>query len=207
MKKFSALVLALVLVAATAVTAFAAGINSSEQVVLDELHTSVTMQGNKMVISDEFVNQAENYFNTIEMTADESKEIIAIIEEGKTFLEGSGAANIGDLTYGQKQTLFAYGKKVVGVLDMTMSYDKTTKVLTIYDPDGNVAFAAVPTLIAMASGSNSGSNSGSSAVSDGGVIKTTGADANFIGFVVLGAVVVLLAAGGALYLVKTKKEA
>ena len=37
MKKLSAIFVALLLVAATAVTAFAAGINSSEQAVLDEL--------------------------------------------------------------------------------------------------------------------------------------------------------------------------
>ena len=86
MKKLSAILVALVLVAATAVTAFAAGINSSEQAVLDELKTSVAMKGGEMVIPTEYVNQAENYFNTIDMTEAQSNDIIAIIKEGKSYL-------------------------------------------------------------------------------------------------------------------------
>ena len=77
MKKLSAMLVAFILVAATAFTAFAAGINDSEQAVLNELKTSVKMNGSEMVIPSEFVNQAENYFNTIDMTADESSQIVA----------------------------------------------------------------------------------------------------------------------------------
>lgn len=214
MKKLSTMIIAIVLVAVSAVSVFAAGINSNEQAVLDELKTSVAMKDGEMYISAEFINQAENYFNTIDMTADESKEIIAIIKEGKTFLQNTGAANIADLTFSQKQTLLSYGEKVVGVLGMTMSYDKSTQTLAIYATDGSTAFSAVPALTKAASGSTTGgSTTGSSTgsttnkVGDNNVIKTTGADANFIGFVVLGAVAVALVAGGTLYLVKTKKEA
>ena len=195
MKKLSTMIIAVILVAVSAVSVFAAGINSSEQAVLDELKTSVTMKGGEMTIPAEYVNQAENYFNTIEMTAEQSADIIAIIKDGKSFLEKSGASNIADLSFAQTQTLLSYGEKAVAVLGMTMSYDKTSKSLTISAPDGSVAFTAVPKLTA------------SGQITNGDVIKTTGANANFIGFVVLGAVAVLFVAGGALYLVKTKKEA
>lgn len=196
MKKLSAILVALILVAATAVTAFAAGINSHEQAVLDELRTSVTMTGGEMVIPSEYVNQAENYFNTIDMTKEESDDIIAIIKEGKTFLENSGASNISTLSYNQKSELLNnYGKRVVGVIDMTMTYNKVDGHLTIFDPDGNVAFSAVPYLTPTGE------------ISDGDIIKTTGADVNYIGFVIAGVATTLIIAGGALYLVKTKKEA
>lgn len=193
MKKLSAILIALVLVAATAVTAFAAGINSSEQAVLDELKTSVAMKDGEMVIPTEYVNQAENYFNTIEMTEAQSKDIIAIIEDGKKFLANSGASNISDLTFAQKQELLGYGKKVVGVLDMTMSYDKTAKKLTIFDPNGEVAFSATPYL----------TKTGAIAENP---IKTTGSDINYFGFIALGAAAVVLVAGGTMFVVKTKKE-
>lgn len=193
MKKLSAILIALVLVAATAVTVFAAGINSSEQAVLDELKTSVAMKDGEMVIPTEYVNQAENYFNTIEMTEAQSKDIIAIIEDGKKFLANSGASNISDLTFAQKQELLDYGKKVVGVLDMTMSYDKTTKKLTIFDPKGEVAFSATPYL----------TKTGAIAENP---IKTTGSDINYFGFIALGAAAVVLVAGGTMFVVKTKKE-
>lgn len=197
MKKFSAILIALVLVAATAVTAFAAGINSSEQAVIDKLNESIAMKDGDMTFPSDFVNQVENYFNTIDMTEDESTEIIAVLSEGQDFLEASGAANIDDLTFAQKEDLLAYGQEVVGVIDMTMSYDKTSRLLTIFDPEGNVVFSAKPTLVPVGTSSSTGNN---------GVIKTTGAEADFGGFVAVGAVAIVLVAGGALYLVKTKKE-
>ena len=195
MKKLSAMLVAFILVAATAFTAFAAGINDSEQAVLNELKTSVKMNGSEMVIPSEFVNQAENYFNTIDMTADESSQIVAILKKGESFLENSGASNIADLTFAQKQTLLSYGKEVVGVLDMTMSYDTSSKKLTIYGKDGKVAFSAVPPTLTKAG-----------SVQDNSVIKTTGAEADFSGVIAVSAVAFVMVAGGAFYLAKSKKE-
>lgn len=205
MKKLSAIFVALLLVAATAVTAFAAGINSSEQAVLDKLNGTVTMQGNEMRISQEFVNQAENYFNTIEMTEQESKDIIAIIDEGNSFLVNSGASDFKSLSYDQKQVLLGYGQKAVGVIGMTMSYDSTTRTITVTDPNGNVAFSvSEANYLVPANGSSSGSSGNSS--NSGSVIKTTGSDVNYFGFIALGAAAVVLVAGGAMFVVKTKKE-
>ena len=205
MKKLSAIFVALLLVAATAVTAFAAGINSSEQAVLDKLNGTVTMQGNEMRISQEFVNQAENYFNTIEMTEQESKDIIAIIDEGNSFLVNSGASDFKSLSYDQKQVLLGYGQKAVGVIGMTMSYDSTTRTITVTDPNGNVAFSvSEANYLVPANGSSSGSSGNSS--NSGSVIKTTGSDVNYFGFIALGTAAVVLVAGGAMFVVKTKKE-
>ncbi|HCI59582.1 MAG TPA: hypothetical protein DE313_02060 [Ruminococcus sp.] len=205
MKKLSAIFVALLLVAATAITAFAAGINSSEQAVLDKLNGTVTMQGNQMRISQEFVNQAENYFNTIEMTEQESKDIIAIIDEGNSFLVNSGASDFKSLSYDQKQVLLGYGQKAVGVIGMTMSYDSTTRTITVTDPNGNVAFSvSEANYLVPANGSSSGSSGNSS--NSGSVIKTTGSDVNYFGFIALGAAAVVLVAGGAMFVVKTKKE-
>ena len=205
MKKISAIFVALLLVAATAVTAFAAGINSSEQAVLNKLNGTVTMQGNEMRISQEFVNQAENYFNTIEMTEQESKDSIAIIDEGNSFLVNSGASDFKSLSYDQKQVLLGYGQKAVGVIGMTMSYDSTTRTITVTDPNGNVAFSvSEANYLVPANGSSSGSSGNPS--NSGSVIKTTGSDVNYFGFIALGAAAVVLVAGGAMFVVKTKKE-
>ena len=67
MKKLSAIFVALLLVAVSAVSAFAAGINDNEQKVLDELKTSVKMQGTEMYLPEAYVNQAENFFNTLKI--------------------------------------------------------------------------------------------------------------------------------------------
>lgn len=199
MKKLSAFLLALVIVAATAITAFAAGINANEKSVLDTLGKSINMNGNAMYIPADFVNQAENYFNTIDMTEQEAKDINAKLLEMGKFLESTGANNIADMKYEEKQQLLDYGKEVVGVIGMTMEYDKATRNLIIYAPDGRIAFKAVPTLVAKSDGNTE--------IVDGNVIKTTGANVNYTAIIAISAAVVLLIAGGAVYLVKTKKEA
>ena len=204
MKKLSAILVGLFLVATTAVTAFAAGINANEQAVLDELNKSVTMGGVEMVIPESFVNQAESYFNTIELTEAQSKTIVAAINEGIDFLSKSNASNISKLTYAQKKELLAIGRKAADVVELTMSYDNANRELIIKTAAGEVVFAEFPELVAKG-GSSTPSKPGSDA-GNNNVIKPTGAEANFGGFVAVGAVAFVLVAGSTLYLVKTRKE-
>lgn len=185
MKRLSTMIIAIVLVAVSAVTAFAAGINSYEQAVLDELQTSV----NGMTIPSQYINQAENYFNTVEMTKAESDQIIAAIKEGKAYLESTGVTAVSQLTADQKQAMMGYANKAAGVLGLSLSYGKGVLTVT----DGNKT--------------NGNTSDNKTVAVSGNVVKTTGADVNYIGFAVLGAVVVLFAACGTIYLVKTKKEA
>ena len=98
MRRIFAFIVALLVAAVSAVTAFAAGINENERKVLDELKTSVEMQGTEMYWPRTYVNQAENYFNTIDMTADQAEQIIAVIRSGKNQLESTGAKNIAECT-------------------------------------------------------------------------------------------------------------
>ena len=78
MKKVASIFVALLLVAVSVVSAFAADINANEKKVLDELKTSVKMQGKDMYWPESFVNQAENYFNTIDLTAEQADEIVTV---------------------------------------------------------------------------------------------------------------------------------
>lgn len=216
MKKISAFFVAAALAAVATVPAFAAGINSAEQAVLDELSGSVTMNGTKMVVSDEYLNQVNNYFNTIEMTEEQSKTIITEIGNCKKLLENSNVANIGNMSKTQKQELMSYGEKAGDVVDLSMSYDKSTKELTISDENGTVVFKAQPTLVKLNVSENSennstnntstGSNTTTGKITDSNVIKTTGADINTsaVAGVAIGAVA--FSAVGAIYAVKSKKE-
>lgn len=204
MKKFTAIFIAAVLMVFSSITVFAAGINSAEQAVLDELNSSVTMQGNEMVIPVSYINQAESYFNIIDMTDAESKSIISIIKEGKAFLENSGVANIMDLSFDQKQQLLAYGREAVGVIGMTMSWDKSTKQLSIIAPDGTVAFTATPSLTT--AGSTSGGSSTTGGIVDDSVIKTTGLGFDLATVAAFAIVGILFVGFAGLFLAKTKKE-
>ena len=125
MKKVASIFVALLLVAVSVVSAFAADINANEKKVLDELKTSVKMQGKDMYLPDSFVNQAENYFNTIDMTAEQADEIIAVIKSGKTQLEATGAKNIADCTKTQKKELFVTLGKVMAIVGGTTARQPT----------------------------------------------------------------------------------
>ena len=201
MKKLSAIFVALLLVAVSAVSAFAAGINDNEQKVLDELKTSVKMQGTEMYLPEAYVNQAENFFNTIDMTADQADQILAVIKTGKTQLEATGAKNIGDCTTAQKKELMTTVRNVMAPVNGTASYDKTTGEITLKSESGEVIFKAVPTLVEK--GGNSGKDVNGK-TTDGGVVKTTGASANVMTFVIIGAAAVLVIAGGAFFVIKER---
>ena len=201
MKKLSAIFVALLLVAVSAVSAFAAGINDNEQKVLDELKTSVKMQGTEMYLPEAYVNQAENFFNTIDMTEDQADKVLSVIKSGKTQLEATGAKNIADCTTAQKKELMTTLKNVMAPVNGTASYDKTTGEITLKSESGEVIFKAVPTLVEK--GGNSGKDVNGK-TTDGGVVKTTGASANVMTFVIIGAAAVLVIAGGAFFVIKKR---
>nr|WP_316619770.1 LPXTG cell wall anchor domain-containing protein [uncultured Ruminococcus sp.] len=201
MKKLSTIFVALLLVAVSAVSAFAAGINDNEQKVLDELKTSVKMQGTEMYLPEAYVNQAENFFNTIDMTEDQADKVLSVIKSGKTQLEATGAKNIADCTTAQKKELMTTLKNVMAPVNGTASYDKTTGEITLKSESGEVIFKAVPTLVEKGSSKGEDVNG---KTTDGGVVKTTGASANTMTFVIIGVAAVLVIAGGAFFVIKKR---
>lgn len=195
MKKLTVAFTAVLLVVMSAVSVFAAGINTNEQAILDELGTTVSMQGSTLSIPSSYINQAEAYFNTVDVTEEQANEIISVIKDGKAYLAQSGASNILDLTFDQKQVILGYGQKAVGVLGMTMSFDKSSKSITITSADGTVVFTGVPYL----------TSDGEVAQQD--VIKVTGSGADTAVAASVGAAVVLFVVFAGIYLVKTRKSA
>ncbi len=202
MKKISAIIVALLIVAISAVTAFAAGINDNEQKVLDELKTSVEMQGVEMNWPAAYVNQAENYFNTIDMTSDQAEQIIAVIRSGKTQLESTGAKNIAECTAEQKKELMSSLTKVMEPVNGTASFDNVSGEVALKSESGEVIFKAVPTLVAKDGGKSVDVNG---KTTDGGVIKITGASADMLSFILIGAAAVSVIAGGVFFAVRKRR--
>lgn len=190
------------LAAAVALTATfaasAAGINSAEQSILDELNTTVTMQGVEKKIPASYINQAENYFNTIEVTDEQAKEIVAAIEDAKSYLEGTGAANFKSLTSDQVDTFVAKCQSAVSVIDLTLSFDKSSGAISLKDSNNNVVFSATT-----ASFTEPGKPGGSGKDNP---IKTTGAFFNIPGIFTVAGVGVLLVSATGVYLVKKSKK-
>ena len=119
-----------------------------------------------------YVNQAENYFNTIDMTSDQAEQIIAVIRSGKNQLESTGAKNIAECTAEQKKELMSTLTKVMEPVNGTASFDNISGEVALKAENGEVIFKAVPTLVAKDGGKSVDING---KTTDGGVIKITGA--------------------------------
>lgn len=208
MKKFVSLALVLLLAVAMAVPAFAAdGINANERKVLDLLSQSITVDGQQFVIPVDYVNQAENYFNTIEMTAQEADEIAGYIQSGMDYFVSSGAKDIAGLTYEQKLFILDCGKKAVGVLGMTLTADFVGNTVTILSPDGTVAFSAPATIhpLVPVTPTEPGTSGGGNKPG-GGTIKPTGSESDATVAIMLSSMIVLFVAAAGIYLAKTRKS-
>ena len=223
--------------ATTSMSAFAAGINSAEQKILDELRTSVDMEGNDKYLPVSYINQAENYFNTIEISDADADTIISKIESTKTFLTGTGAVNYDALTDAQIDEFIVKCNDIVGVINLKLFYDKATRTVTIVDADGKTVFSA--TNVGAngnknndkprnsgnnggnsgnngGNGGNSGNNGGNSGnnggngsgtVVDDNPIKRTGIDFNIPGVTSVAGTGVLLVSAAGVCLIKKKKSA
>ena len=208
MKKFISLALVLLLTVAMAVPVFAAGgINENEQKVLDLLSQSVTVDGQQYVIPADYVNQAENYFNTIDMTAQEADEITGYIQDGIDYFIASGAKDITGLTYEEKLYILDCGKKAVAVLGMTLTADFVDNTVTILAPDGTVAFSAPATISPLKPVTpTQPGTSGGGDKPGGGTIKPTGMASDATAAIVLSSMIVLCVAAAGIYLAKTRKS-
>ena len=149
MRKIASLLVAAALVGTVSVSAMAADINEAEQAVLNELNGSVIMKGQKLVISEEYKNQAKNYFNTIDMTQEQSDNIVAELKKAEQLIteQGSDAGNIPEMLYAKKRELLTLGQNMVGEVGLTMSWNAATKEIIIADADSTVLFQGKPVLV------------------------------------------------------------
>lgn len=202
MKKFLKVLSVCALSAAVAVcasvTASAAGINSAEQKILDELHTTVTMQGVEKSLPVSYINQTENYLNTVELTDEEADEIIKGIEETKNYLTSTGAANYKELTDAQVDQFFSLCQKTVDVIDLTIAYNKSKMEVSIVDKSDKVLFNTK--LNSKTPGGSGGD------IIDPNPIIDTGFGLNMSGVMTVAGVGILLVSAAGVYLIKTKKK-
>lgn len=199
-KVITSAILSATLAVGTAAAVSAAGINAAEQKILNELNTTVSMNGVEKSIPAGYINQAENYFNTVEITDSEADQIVAAIEDAKSYLASTGAASVSALSSDQLDTFVSKVQAALSVINLTVQYTKSTGAVTIVDANGKVI------LTATMDASNGNAGSGSSTVAGENPIKTTGADFSVPGVVAVAGVGVLLVSAAGVYLFKASKK-
>lgn len=144
LKKVLAVATAVVTMAALSLTSFAAtGVSAQEQKILDMLSKTVTTQsGAKLTIPSEYLAQAKTYLaqSDVDLDADTVADALAQIEEAIEVVEASDAKTFNDLSKADKEAILAAADSVAADLDLTLTYNSTTKAITIKDADGNVVF-------------------------------------------------------------------
>ncbi len=175
MKKLISLIAVILIVCVSFTAVYAAGINSSEASVLGNMRTPANMKGNSVYVPSSYINQAESYFNTIDMTSAQAGKINSIIGQARSFLAGTGKSSIKELNASERKTLMNYASAAAGVLNLSAAAGSDTKNIKII------------------------SGNGSAVVDDStNVIKKTGAEQSalpYIGVSVLACLLTLSAAG------------
>ncbi|MBQ9673615.1 MAG: hypothetical protein IJV39_03210 [Ruminococcus sp.] len=192
-KKLAVIIIAAALVAFSTVTAFASGINKNEQAVLNKLSsTSAKLDGETVTLPASYINQAKNYMYTVDLTKEQCDRIIALIDEAKSILEGSGAKSLADVSDEIKKKVVAKANEIAKVLDMSLTQEKTDQgsTFTIKDGDGNVAFAASPKI------------SKTGGITEGSIVKTTGSQVDLTALAAVSGSVAVITVAGCLYLIK-----
>ena len=221
MKLISIALLSAAVAVSASLSVSAAGINSAEQKILNELRTTVDMEGNLKTLPESYINQAENYFNTVEITDAQANEIISKIESTKTFLTETGAVNYISLTDAQVDTFISKCKEIAAVVDLKISYEKSTQTVTIIDSENKTVFVAAnigangnpnndkPRQQSQPGGQTSqpGGNTSKPTPIDDNPIKNTGLDFNIPGVMSVAGTGVFLVSAAGVCLIKRKKSA
>ncbi len=183
MKKLFSIIISALIVCLSCAGAFAAGINSSESSVLSSMRTPANMKGNSVYVPSSYINQAEAYFNTIDMTSAQAGKINGIISQGRSFLQSTGKSSLKELSASERKTLMGYASSAAAVLNLSAAAGSDAEDIKVISKDGEVI------------------------VDDSGnIIKTTGAQQSVAPYVAVSVFAVLLSFAGAGVIYSRKKS-
>lgn len=119
------------------------GINANEQTILQKIQTPVKVGEKEYVLPSEYFNQARNFFLTVEVTKDESDQIVGYIDEGLILLESqkdkfSSQTNFENFDPAVKSQILDLGQRCVQVLDLKLVYENGNVIIT--DANGKTVF-------------------------------------------------------------------
>lgn len=140
-KKLLAVSVSAVMMVAMSVSAFAAGsINASEQKILDKLKASN--------VPARYVTQATNYVEKdgVDVTEAQADKIIAYIDSAKQAVDKAGITTEAQLKKNQAvlDKVVADAKAAAAVLNLILTFDQSTKIVTVTDQAGKTVAKIEP---------------------------------------------------------------
>lgn len=142
MKKIICGLAAAVMLTVCALPVFAAGINSHEKAVLDELRAGATVDGIHYNIPSQYINQAENWLNSsYDMTEEQANEVLSYIREAREIAVASGAKDFDQMSAATRQKLLNLAQKAAAVVGLKLTV-VNGKTVVITDANGVTVFKA-----------------------------------------------------------------
>lgn len=154
MKKLLSVLFAVVIVASLCLSVFAAsGINDAEKAVLEKLKTTEKLgtKGAEFFIPTAYINAAENYFLTIDMTDAQKTAILGYVDQAIATIKAEAASYTGTATYQLKnmsasarQSVLRNGQDACAVVGATLVYDAATNKVVVTNSTNTVVFENTP---------------------------------------------------------------
>lgn len=160
MKKLASILVVAVLLVASVVPAFAAGINTYEQKIIDYVKTAYVVDGETITVPAEYFTALENVFAEVEVTEAQYNEIMAIFEKGMAVVKANKLKSVEDITAtGTTEVLLDYARQALAVLGYGLSTkgsltDADHGLLVITDPKGNVVAELHPNVVITKTGAD-----------------------------------------------------
>ncbi len=128
MKKIMPLVIALVL-SLCFVTTASAKVNDK---LLNYAKSTHKVAGENVKLSNSDIVKVERYLTQNEVTDAEATQIIAKMDEIIAVLDKAGESDLSKLSDATKDKVLSLAKEAAAVVGATLSYDNSSKVLTVY---------------------------------------------------------------------------
>jgi len=199
MKKLFTTVMVLCIVMLSVFSVGAAGISAQEQKVYDGIAADIATAGGNIKLDQKYLNQAENYLLSHELTEAQCNEIVGYTEAVREILKPLNINKLSDIPSASKVALIAEVQKAASVVDAILNVSASNVVTLTDKTTGEVIYQeqiSSSTKVIYANGNGGGITGGTTP------IKQTDADMTATVFVAL-----ILTAVGAFTVIASRKFA
>lgn len=142
MKKIMQVVFVMVAVFGFATNASAA----TNEKLLNYAKQTFTIAGEKYTVLDSDLVKIERFLSQVEISDSQADEIIAKADEIIAILNEEGKSDFTELSYAKKQEILNIAKEGAAVIDATLTYDNTNKIVLVSCGTIEVDFSINPYL-------------------------------------------------------------
>lgn len=143
-KKFMVAAVATMLCLAGTMTAFAAGISTDEQAIIDKLKAGFTVDGKTVSVPTDIINQVENEFmkNETDVTAAQASVIEGKMDEVIAFAQANDVTDVASAKE-YADDIIPLVQAAASEIGYTVAYDASSDTgLTVSDPEGNTVYTS-----------------------------------------------------------------